>query len=126
MALSENLITGFRGEQLAARKLRKDGFEIVDANFLTTLGETDLVAIDKNKTLCFVEVKTRSPDAYFAPAEAVDYGKQQRLITNAKAYIKTTKEKYNAVEFDIMEVTLHDLNNAEFNFIRNAFGQGEI
>ena len=126
MALPEHLKTGYRGEQLAARKLRSDGFIIVDANFLTTLGETDIIALDKHKTLCFIEVKTRSPDAFFAPSEAVDADKQRRLINNAKAYLKTTSEKYKAVEFDIMEVTLHDLNNAQFNLIRNAFGQGEI
>lgn len=126
MALPDNLKTGLRGEQLAARKLRQDGFTILDANFLTSLGETDIVALDKRKTLCFIEVKTRSPGAFFSPAEAVDAEKQRRLINNAKAFIKTTKEKYTAVEFDIMEVILHDLFNADLNLIRNAFGQGEI
>lgn len=126
MALSENLKTGLRGEQLAARKLREMGYEIVDANFLTSLGETDIIALDKNKTLCFIEVKTRSPDAYFPPAHAVDKEKRKRLMTNAKAYLKFTKEKFTAVEFDIMEVILHDLYTAEFNLIKNAFGQGEI
>ena len=126
MALSESMKTGLRGEQLAARKLRQDGFTIVDANFLTSLGETDIVALDKRKNLCFIEVKTRSPGAFFAPAEAVDEDKKRRLITNAKAFLKTTEEKYKAVEFDIMEVILYDLYNADLHLIRNAFGQGEI
>lgn len=126
MALSENLKIGLRGEQLAARKLRKMGYEIVDANFLTSLGETDIIAMDKQKNLCFIEVKTRSPGAYFPPAHAVDKEKRRKLMTNAKAYLKTTKEKYNSVEFDIMEVILHDLYTADFNLIRNAFGLGEI
>lgn len=126
MALPESMKTGLRGEQLAARKLRGEGFTIVAANFLTSLGETDIIALNKRKTLCFIEVKTRSPGAFFAPAEAVDADKQRRLINNAKAFLKTWDEKYKAVEFDIMEVILYDLNNADFHFIRNAFGQGEI
>ena len=125
-ALSDNLKTGYRGEQLAARELRKNGFTILDANFSTSLGETDIIAKDKHGTLCFIEVKTRAPAAFFPPAEAVDADKRRRLIINAKAYIAGTKEKYKAAEFDIMEVILRDLYNADFNFIRNAFGQGEI
>lgn len=126
MALSQSMKTGLRGEQLAARKLRSDGYTIVDANFLTSLGETDIVALDKKKTLCFIEVKTRSPGAFFAPSAAVDADKRRRLINNAKAFLKSTDEKYKAVEFDIMEVILYDLYNADFRLLKNVFGQEAI
>lgn len=126
MALSDNLKIGYRGEQLAARKLRSEGYTLIEANYHTTLGENDIIALDSKKNLCFIEVKTRSPGAYFPPSEAVDKDKQERLIRNAKAFIKGTKEKYKNVEFDVMEVILYDLYRADFNLIRNAFGQGEI
>lgn len=126
MPLSENLKTGLRGEQLAARKLRENGFTVVEANFLTAMGETDLIALDKHKTLCFIEVKTRSPGGMFPPSEAVDTEKQNRLINNAKAFIKSCPVKYKRIEFDIMEVILHNLYTADFNLIRDVFGQEEI
>ena len=121
MALPEHLKTGARGEQLAARYLRAHGYEIYTANYTTAYGETDIVAIDQDNTVCFVEVKTRAPGGMLPPAEAVDTGKQRRLINNAAAFLSQTKMKGRSVRFDIIEVILHDLFTADINHIKNAF-----
>ncbi len=120
MALPEHLKVGLRGEQLAARYLRDRKYEILAANYSTKLGETDIIAI-KDNTVCFVEVKTRSPGQMFSPADAVDYKKQENLRTNAAAFIKTAKLNKTAFRFDIIEVILHDLFTADINHIKNAF-----
>lgn len=121
MALPEHLKTGLRGEQLAARYLIKNKYRIISSNFATKLGETDIVAEDKDKTICFIEVKTRSPGQMLAPAEAVDYRKSENLKTNASAFLKMTKNESATVRFDIIEVILHDLFTADINHIKNAF-----
>ncbi len=123
MALPEHLKTGMRGEQLAARALRDRGDTVLTAGFRTQLGETDIISLTKDKTLCFVEVKTRSPGGMFPPADAVDREKQARLVNNAAAYVKAVKLDYRAVRFDIVEVILHDLTHADINIITDAFGQ---
>lgn len=120
MALPEHLKTGLRGEQLAAKYLREKGYEIMAANYSTKLGETDIVALSPDGTMCFVEVKTRSPGQMFAPSEAVDKEKQEKLKTNASAYIKQNKTA-NSTRFDIIEVILHDLFTADINHITDAF-----
>ena len=48
---------GRLGEQLAAEHLERLGWQIVERNYQTRLGELDLVATDA-ATLVFVEVKT--------------------------------------------------------------------
>ena len=121
MALPKHLRTGFRGEQLAARYLRDKGYHILASNFSTHLGETDIIAISKDKTVCFIEVKTRSPGQMLPPSEAVDYEKQSRLHTNAAAFLKTTHLTYTDIRFDIIEIILHDLFTADINHIENAF-----
>lgn len=121
MALPPHLITGLRGEQLAARYLRKTGYQILDANFSTKLGETDIIAKSKDGTICFVEVKTRSPGHLFPPSDAVDRAKRENLKTNAAAYIKMHKYEGKTIRFDIMEIILHDLDTADINHIKNAF-----
>lgn len=126
MAMPENLKTGLRGEQLAARELRKRGYIIVSANFRTSLGETDIIAQTKDGILCFVEVKTRAPGGEFPPSDAVDREKQARLINNAAAFIKYAKPEYTHVRFDIAEVILHDLLTADINVIEDAFGHGAL
>lgn len=121
MALPEHLKTGLRGEQLAARYLIKNKYEIISSNFATKLGETDIIAVDKDGTLCFVEVKTRSPGQMIDPSQAVDYKKEENLRTNAAAFIKQTKMTEQRYRFDIIEVILHDLFTADINHIKNAF-----
>lgn len=121
MALPEHLKTGARGEQLAARYLREQGYEIYAANFATVLGETDIIAIDKDGTVCFVEVKTRAPGGLLPPAEAVDAEKQKRLVNNAAAFLKQEKMRDRNTRFDIVEVILYDLFTADVNHIKDAF-----
>lgn len=124
MAMPEHLKTGARGEQLAARYLRGKGYVICAANFSTPQGETDIVAIDKDQTVCFVEVKTRAPGGMLPPAEAVDREKQRRLINNAAAFLSRTKMQGRRTRFDIIEVILYDLFRHDINHIKDAFGSG--
>ncbi len=124
MPLPENLKTGYRGEQLAARFLREKGYTILCSGFRTGLGETDIIARSPKNVLCFVEVKTRAPGGLNPPADAVDRDKQERLINNAAAFIKMKAVTgYSGIRFDIAEVLLHDLKTAEINLIEDAFGQ---
>jgi putative endonuclease len=48
---------GRLGEQLAAEHFERLGWEILDRNFQTRLGELDIVAVDRG-ALVFAEVKT--------------------------------------------------------------------
>lgn len=121
MALPKHLIIGLRGEQLAARYLRKHGYKILNANYATKLGETDIIALSRDNTLCFIEVKTRSPGTMLPPSDAVDYKKEENLKTNAAAYMKQTKTEAENIRFDIIEIILYDLDTADINHIKNAF-----
>lgn len=121
MALPESKITGLRGEQFVAREYAARGYTIVSANFVSYIGEIDIIVQNKNKELCFVEVKTRSANTYFPPSEAVDYAKQSRIISTAKTFVKQTGIKYRSVRFDIAEVLLRNLYSADINIIENAF-----
>ena len=124
MALPEHLKIGARGEQLAARYLRRQGYQIYTANYATSQGETDIIVIDRDGTVCFVEVKTRSPGGMLPPAEAVDQEKRRRLSNNAAAFLAQTKMQGRKTRFDIVEVILYDLFTADFNHIKDAFEDG--
>lgn len=121
MALPEHKITGLRGEQLVAREYVKRGYSLLSANFVSFVGEIDIIASDNKGTLCFIEVKTRSPNTLFPPSDAVDYNKQSRIISTAHTFIKAAKTEYKRVRFDIAEVLLFDINTAEINIIEDAF-----
>jgi putative endonuclease len=123
MPMPEHLRRGLRGEQLTARFLRAHGYDVVSANYRTGLGETDIVALSPEGELCFVEVKTRAPGGMFPPSDAVDRDKQERLISNALVFAKRFDEPFGRIRFDIAEVILHSLDEAEITLLENAFGR---
>src|SRR3954463_2420492 len=76
---------GDRGEKVAARFLRNQGYKIIVRNFRCELGEIDIIARD-GKTLVFVEVKTRAYDDP-TPEEQVNEFKVHQLTKAAKYYL---------------------------------------
>ncbi|MBX3290862.1 MAG: YraN family protein [Acidobacteria bacterium] len=87
--------TGEKGETLAARFLRLNGFRLVAANFTVPIGrnsrgaqvtgEIDLIALEED-ALCFIEVKTRASRDFGGPLSAVDRQKQRQIIRAARVY----------------------------------------
>jgi putative endonuclease len=93
-----------RGERAAERHLRKLGYQIVARRERGSIGELDLVAVDE-RTIVFIEVKTRASHAAGHPAEAVDADKQQKLTTLALAYLKRHDLLEYPARFDVLAVT---------------------
>ena len=112
--------TGVWGEVYAARYLRKNGYEILDSNYVCRFGELDIVA-QKDGVVCMVEVKTRNEKTQIRPMEAVDDGKKQRIEMTAKSFLSHVKTKAS-IRFDVCEVFVDD-NDAliRINYIENAF-----
>ena len=76
------------GENLATEYLKKQGYTIIERNFVANQGEIDIVARDNSKReLVFIEVKTRTNTVYGRPIEAINESKQKHLISTAKYYI---------------------------------------
>lgn len=109
---------GNKGEDIAVDYLKKKGYTVLHRNYNTPLGEADIVAKDKN-IIVFVEVKTRSSDAFGQPFEAVNYKKQEKLKKIALYYLKHNKIE-SPVRFDIVSIISRN-GKAEINHILEAF-----
>lgn len=94
---------GRRGEQIAARHLRRCGYRILERNFRAAGAEIDLVAADRG-TLVFVEVKTRSSPAFGTPAEAVDERKAARIHRAAGIYLRRVHAADRPTRFDLVAI----------------------
>ncbi len=112
-------ILGRYGEILASRYLRKHGYLILSAHYNCRLGEIDLVAEDK-KYICFVEVKTRSENMKYAPADAVDIAKRQKIVAASQLYLKDYKMNRQP-RYDIVEVYFENDEPVKINHIAGAF-----
>jgi putative endonuclease len=96
---------GEQGEDLAAVALRQQGYKILERNYVTPMGEIDLIA-RQGKTLVIVEVKTRKSSRFGSPQESVSLTKQNRLRRLADYYLKDKRLTGAMVRFDVVAVTL--------------------
>jgi putative endonuclease len=97
---------GRRGEDLAHRHLRRQGYTVVVRNYrLPHGGELDLVAWD-GESLAVVEVKTRGTADFGPPDSAIDGEKRAALIRSAAAYARRAGVEWRRVRFDAVSVVL--------------------
>lgn len=96
-------LLGNRGERLAAKYLRKQGFKILARQYRTRMGELDLIARDGD-VVVFVEVKTRKHAAAGHPVEAITPAKQKKLTQLALAYLKQHRLLEHSARFDVVTV----------------------
>ena len=117
MSLFRKLL-GQEGEDRAAKFLIEQGYRILERNYRTKSGEIDLIALHKDEVV-FVEVKTRTSDAFGAPELAVNPRKQRSMIKAALGYIKYKKLHQVPCRFDV--VTVSAAAGQKVELIRNAF-----
>ena len=116
-----HLRLGARGEKLAARHLRRQGFKILYRNFRGRQGgEIDLVCRERD-TLVFVEVKTRTREDFGRPLEAVNAQKQRRISLGGLAWLRLLGNPDILFRFDVVEVTILGEQPPRIELVRNAF-----
>ncbi len=109
-----NKILGRKGENLTRRYLKRRGYKIIARNYATPFGEADIVA-RKGDTYCFVEVKTRTEDAFALPSEAVNAAKRRRYHNIARYFCAARGEEV-PVRFDVASVT-----DGRLEYFENAY-----
>lgn len=94
---------GKTGEELACRRLRRLGYEILARRYRTRFGEIDIVANDRG-TIVFVEVKSRAGNAFGAAAAAVTVWKQRRIADMAVEFLARRRLTDYPCRFDVVTV----------------------
>ena len=118
---SERRARGLGAEAQAAAFLEREGFVILDRNFLTRRGEVDLVA-ERGEVLAFVEVRSRSGAAFGSPAETVSMAKRRRVIKAATEWAaKAGLLDARAIRFDVIAVIDRGDDAPEIEWIPAAF-----
>ncbi len=112
---------GPRGEDAAARYLRRRGYRILGRGQSWKGGELDIVALD-GQTIVFVEVRTRQSDTPTRPEESVDLNKQRRLTRLAVGYLKRHRLFDRPARFDVIAIVWPDgRRRPEIRHVENAF-----
>ena len=108
--LTPKRLLGSFGERSAAKYLRKNGYKILEMNYVTDGHEIDIIARGDGVT-AFIEVKTRTvgreDPREVRPAASVDRKKQQSIIEAARGYLAMNRTETKK-RFDIIEVLVSD------------------
>jgi putative endonuclease len=112
---------GNRSERAAGRFLKRLGYRIVARNYTCTLGELDLIAVDRD-CIVFVEVRSTGQSDSERAAASVDDRKQKRLTKLAVHFLQAKKLLNHAARFDVLAVTWPpDQNEPAIVHYQNAF-----
>ncbi len=119
--MAEHNALGKLGEELAVEYLQKEGYTILETNWIFQKAEIDILA-QKDNTLTVVEVKTRSSIDFGLPQDFVKPKKIQLLVKAVNAYV-TENDLDVDVRFDIIAITknsqdfvIEHLTDAFFHF----------
>lgn len=115
---------GDEGEAIALAHLQRAGLVLVERNYRVARGpharggEVDLILRERDGTLVFVEVRSRSGAGHGGAAASVGAGKQARLVLAAQHYLmRWTRPP--PCRFDVVAI---DAGRVEW--LRGAFDAG--
>jgi putative endonuclease len=110
------------GEDLAAEQLAAGGLRVLARNWRCAQGELDLVGLEADGTVVFVEVKTRAGTAFGTPVEAVGWGKSSRIRRLACAWLADHRPAgTTGLRFDVVGIVRRPGGPPEVTHLRGAF-----
>ena len=116
--MAEHNDLGKLGEELAIDFLEKNGYEILETNWVFDKAEIDIIA-QKNEVLAVVEVKTRSSIDFGLPQDFVKPKKIKLLLKAIDEYV-IQNDLDVEVRFDIIAIHKKD-SNFNIEHIPEAF-----
>jgi putative endonuclease len=116
--MAEHNELGKLGEELAVAFLQKNGYDILETNWVFQKAEIDIIAKREN-VLAVVEVKTRSSIDFGSPQDFVKPKKIQLLVKAVNEYV-ISNDLDVEIRFDIIAIYKED-KNYNIEHIEDAF-----
>lgn len=111
---------GAAGERAAAKFLARSGVRLVARNFRCTMGEIDLIGLDRD-TLVFFEVKTRRTADAADPEANIGPGKQRHMLWVAREWLAKHHYPETSYRFDAISIVWPERGRPEIRWIVDAF-----
>jgi putative endonuclease len=119
--LADRTLLGRWGEKYCQRFLKRKGLKKLTHNFYCKTGEIDLIMVDTDGTIVFVEVRTRA-DESFGPAESsVTFAKKAKLLRTAQYFLATNNIENRPFRFDVVTIVLNRTGRPQIRHYKNAF-----
>lgn len=99
---------GYFYEEKAMTIFKEKGYEILEKNYYTRVGEIDFIS-KKDDVLVFVEVKYRKNNNFGNGAESVTKSKLKKIFMASQKYLLFSKVKFNSYRYDLVVFTGNEL-----------------
>ena len=122
--LADRKLLGQWGERRSERLLKRKGLKTLTRNFSCKTGELDLIMVNTDRTIVFVEVRTiahREHELHNEPEETVTYPKRLKLMRTAKYFLAAHKIEDRPYRFDIVAIVLGQKGRPRIRHYENAF-----
>ena len=119
--LNDSKLLGRWGEKRCEKFLKNKGMKTLARNYSCRMGEIDLVMVDRDGTIVFVEVKARADEKFAAVESAVDYPKQKKLALTGRFFLSTNNISNRVCRFDVVTLLLAQKGPAQLHHYQRAF-----
>ncbi len=119
--LADRDLLGRWGEKRCEKFLKRKGLKTLTRNFSCKTGEIDLIMVDSDGTLVFVEVKTRANEDFSPSESAVTKTKKTRMLRTTRYFIATNDIEDRPYRFDVVTIVLGEKGPAQIRHYENAF-----
>ena len=109
------------GEKRSERFLKGKGYRTLTRNFSCQTGELDLVMVDPEGAIVFVEVKTRSSERFASTEAIITSAKKRRVRRAARYFLLCHGIGERVCRFDVVIVVLDDSGPPEIRHYEDAF-----
>jgi putative endonuclease len=119
--LADRARLGRWGEKRSERFLNRKGFKTLARNFSCRTGELDLVMVDPDGIIVFVEVKTRTGEQFACTEAMITPGKKRRVKRAAHYFLACHRIQDRIHRFDVITIVVGDSGSPEIRHYENAF-----
>jgi putative endonuclease len=122
--LTDCKLLGRWGEKRCETFLKKKGLKKLAHNFPCRAGEIDLIMVAPDRTIVFVEVRTRAyheQENFVPPESTITSAKKAKLRMTARYFLATHQVEDRPFRFDIVTIVLGQKGREQINHYENAF-----
>ncbi|MBN2182886.1 MAG: YraN family protein [Sedimentisphaerales bacterium] len=119
--LADRKLLGKWGEQRSEKFLKRKGLKTLTRNFSCKTGEIDLVMVDTDGGIVFVEVRTRADEKFAEVEDSITSAKKTRLKRAARYFLASNDIEDRPCRFDIVTIVLGQSGRPQIRHYENAF-----
>ncbi len=119
--LADRELLGRWGEKYCLGFLKRKGLKTLTRNFSCKTGEIDLIMVDTDRTIVFIEVRTRADETFNSIESSITAPKKARLARTARYFLATHKIDDRPFRFDIAAIVLPPKGPPQIRHYENAF-----